>query len=77
MMVTENDWKHFCEEWAGKEERGILAEIEFKNVNDGSCQEIPITEDIMNDNQNNELESREPVIKTSPEVSPELHRICF
>ncbi|KMT17619.1 hypothetical protein BVRB_2g035690 isoform A [Beta vulgaris subsp. vulgaris] len=71
MMVTENDWKHFCEEWAGKEERGILAEIEFKNVNDGSCQEIPITEDIMNDNQNNELESREPVIKTSPEICEE------
>lgn len=72
MMVSENDWKHFCEEWGGKEERGILAEIDFKNSAEGSCQEVPITVEHMNEDQNNELESREPVIKTSPEVFPEL-----
>ncbi|CAO2817970.1 unnamed protein product [Amaranthus hypochondriacus] len=71
MMVSEEDWKHFCEEWGGKEDRGIWAEIEFKNSAEGSCQEMPITEENLNDDQNNELEARGPVIKTFPEVCEE------
>ncbi|XP_021744441.1 ubiquitin carboxyl-terminal hydrolase 26-like isoform X1 [Chenopodium quinoa] len=71
LMVSESDWRHFCEEWDGKEERGILAEIEFKNLAEGLCQEMPITEEHMNEDQGDEFESREPVIKTSPEVCEE------
>lgn len=71
MMVSEEDWKHFCEEWGGKEDGGIWAEIEFKNSAEGSCQEISITEENLNDDQNNELEARGPVIKTFPEVFPD------
>lgn len=67
-MVSESDWKHFCEEWDGREESGILAEIYFKNSAEGFCQDMPITEEHMDEDKSNELESREPVIKTSPEV---------
>lgn len=71
IMVSENDWKHFCEEWHGKEDRGILAEIDFKNAAEGFCQEMPNTEEHLNEFLNNELESREPVIKTYPEICEE------
>ncbi|KAL2896625.1 Ubiquitin carboxyl-terminal hydrolase 26, partial [Bienertia sinuspersici] len=71
MMVSENDWKLFCEEWGGKEERGILAEIKFKSSTEGSYQEMPITVEHMNGDQNNEADSRELGIKTSPEICEE------
>ncbi|KNA18641.1 hypothetical protein SOVF_068810 isoform A [Spinacia oleracea] len=70
-MVSESDWKHFCEEWDGREESGILAEIYFKNSAEGFCQDMPITEEHMDEDKSNELESREPVIKTSPEICEE------
>ncbi|KAK9699606.1 hypothetical protein RND81_08G184700 [Saponaria officinalis] len=71
-MITENDWKNFCEEWGGREDTAIVAEIEFKNVAEsyvaGSCQDMPITEELINTDENNEAESLVPVIKTTPAV---------
>lgn len=73
-IITKDDWKFFCEEWGCTEEKGISAEIEFSNcvANNlaGSCEEIPIIEEHMSphDEVNEEIESRQPVIKTSPEV---------
>lgn len=57
---------------------GISAEIEFSNcvANNlaGSCEEMPIIEEHMSphDEVNEEIESRQPVIKTSPEVNLKL-----
>ncbi|XP_074286808.1 ubiquitin carboxyl-terminal hydrolase 26 isoform X2 [Silene latifolia] len=72
MIITENDWKNFCKEWGGREETGLKAEIEFRHLGDrnvvGSCQDMPITVENINTDENIELESREPVIKTTPEV---------
>lgn len=73
-IITKDDWKFFCEEWGCTEEKGISAEIEFSNcvANNlaGSCEEMPIIEEHMSphDEVNEEIESRQPVIKTSPEV---------
>ncbi|KAG2390003.1 Ubiquitin carboxyl-terminal hydrolase [Vigna angularis] len=45
-IISENDWKCFCQEWSGIETKGISARIE--NVNDledalnGSCKDKPI-----------------------------------
>ncbi|KAL6953118.1 Ubiquitin carboxyl-terminal hydrolase 26, partial [Sarracenia purpurea var. burkii] len=73
-IVTENDWKLFCEDWGGTVEKGISAEIEVSNcVGDESflvSPEIPISEECMNahDEANGEAESKRLVVKTSPEV---------
>ena len=71
-IISENDWKCFCEEWGGIENRGILAEIQLRDTmeknNVGSCQAMPVTEDRMDNAINNEDESKEPVIKSFPEV---------
>lgn len=73
-IISESDWKCFCEEWSGIETKGISARIE--NVNDsenaltGSCREMPICEDQLNtwDKVNNESGNGHIVIKTCPEV---------
>ncbi|KAL8158829.1 hypothetical protein V2J09_000366, partial [Rumex salicifolius] len=74
-IVTENDWKIFCEEWGGMFEQGIVAEIEYNNMMDidqaGSCQEVPVNVDQTNDEATDEVESREPIIRTSPKVCEE------
>ncbi|KAF9591999.1 hypothetical protein IFM89_011582 [Coptis chinensis] len=74
-LITESDWKFFCQEWDGTEWDGISAQIEFRNCGTkkviGSCEEMQISEvDLSpsNDELNNELESREPFIKTDREV---------
>ncbi|KAL3527978.1 hypothetical protein ACH5RR_012634 [Cinchona calisaya] len=72
-IITENDWKLFCEEWGGIETKGILAEIVpstcFEEESFGSCEEMPISEDHMNMiDEANSVESRKPIIMTSPEV---------
>lgn len=73
-IISENDWKCFCEEWGGIEDTGILGEIKLRNTmeknNVGSCQEMPITdtEDRMDEAINDEVEAKEPVIKSFPEV---------
>ncbi|QCD99600.1 ubiquitin carboxyl-terminal hydrolase 48 [Vigna unguiculata] len=76
-IISENDWKCFCEEWSGIETKGISARIE--NVNDledalnGSCKEMPICEDQLDpwdkvNNGSGKGVNRQLVIKTSPEV---------
>ncbi|KAI9156221.1 hypothetical protein LWI28_002457 [Acer negundo] len=73
-IVTENDWKCFCEEWGGIEEKGISAIVEFGNNAGnnlaGPCEEMPICEESSNsrDEENNEIESRQPVVRTFPEI---------
>ncbi|XP_020226068.1 ubiquitin carboxyl-terminal hydrolase 26 isoform X2 [Cajanus cajan] len=73
-IVTENDWKCFCEEWGGIETKGISATID--NVNDsenvltGSSEEMLICKDQLGtvDKMNNENGSGQILIKTCPEV---------
>ncbi|GAB2222929.1 hypothetical protein Droror1_Dr00017061 [Drosera rotundifolia] len=71
-ILTANDWDTFCEEWGGRQEKGIIAEIKFRDSLKsnifGSCQEQSITEDQMNDEVDDQLADREPYIDTSPEV---------
>ncbi|XVE71413.1 hypothetical protein DITRI_Ditri10aG0148300 [Diplodiscus trichospermus] len=74
-IITENDWKCFCEEWGATEDNGISAVIEQSSSNDlaGCFGDVPICEqqlDLSNE-VNNEIESRLPVIKTCPEVCEE------
>ncbi|GAB2276164.1 Ubiquitin carboxyl-terminal hydrolase 26, partial [Dionaea muscipula] len=70
-IITENDWKIFCEEWHGRQEKGIVAEIRFRDSLEcnahGSRQEQPITEDQMCDVADDQLGGRELFIDTSPE----------
>ncbi|CAN6540179.1 unnamed protein product [Malus baccata var. baccata] len=74
IFITENDWKSFCEDWGGIEEKGISAEIELSSTegNDlaGSCEGMPTCEeDLSTPNHiNGEVESRQLVIKTCPEI---------
>lgn len=73
-IITENDWKCFCEEWGGEEDKGIAAIIEYsynaENTLAGSCEEMPVCEEHLtsHDEVNGENESRRPVIRTCPEV---------
>ncbi|PSS11766.1 Ubiquitin carboxyl-terminal hydrolase [Actinidia chinensis var. chinensis] len=73
-IITENDWKLFCEDWSGTEERGISAEIEVSNCMEddtvGVSAEMPISEEHMNthDEINGETESKQFMVKTRPEV---------
>ncbi|XP_058092711.1 ubiquitin carboxyl-terminal hydrolase 26-like isoform X2 [Magnolia sinica] len=73
-LITESDWKFFCEEWGVPEEKAIVAEIDitsFKaNKLVGSCEEVPISEahlDPSNDGVNGELEGK-PIIRTFAEI---------
>ncbi|KAM7513474.1 hypothetical protein LguiB_012349 [Lonicera macranthoides] len=72
-IITENDWKLFCEHWGGMEEKGISAEIDFSNFTEdgslGSCEEMAISDELTSLHEaNGEPESRKPFIKTCPEV---------
>ncbi|GLU01093.1 hypothetical protein SLE2022_184180 [Rubroshorea leprosula] len=71
-IITENDWKCFCEEWGGLEEKGISAVIEENNLA-GSCEEISTSVDQIapNNEANNENDLRQPVIRTFPEICEE------
>ncbi|XP_077253161.1 ubiquitin carboxyl-terminal hydrolase 26-like isoform X2 [Tasmannia lanceolata] len=82
-IITESDWKCFCEEWKVPEGKGIYAEIYYSctaNKLAGSCEEMPLLESQLDpsvDEVNGELESKEPIIKTNPEVVKEnqtLHK---
>lgn len=73
-IITEDDWKSFCEEWGGNEDKGIFAEIEFSNCvaadsSAGSCAGT-ISEEHFSllDELNGDIESQQPVIKTCPEI---------
>ncbi|WJX16373.1 Ubiquitin carboxyl-terminal hydrolase 26 [Trifolium repens] len=73
-IISENDWKCFCEEWGATETQGVSAKIE--NINDsvnaiaGSCEEMAICEDQLAnwDKVNNESGNGQVLIKTCPEV---------
>ncbi|CAI9109033.1 OLC1v1008768C1 [Oldenlandia corymbosa var. corymbosa] len=76
-IISEDDWRLFCESWGGIEVRGVSAEI-VSNLSSEeelcvSFEEIPISEDnmtnILNDGINGE--SKRPMIKTCPEVCEE------
>ncbi|XP_062097645.1 ubiquitin carboxyl-terminal hydrolase 26 isoform X3 [Humulus lupulus] len=73
-VITESDWKCFCEEWGGIEGNGISAWIECSstaesNVN-GSCEEIQRSEADLGsyDETNYEIETKQLRMKTSPEI---------
>ncbi|MCL7043232.1 hypothetical protein MKW94_017363 [Papaver nudicaule] len=77
-IISENDWKLFCEDWQCNISKCVSAEIEFisgdvkKLV--GSCEEMSISEGNLNpsnDGANDEVESRQSIIKTSPMICEE------
>lgn len=73
-IITKDDWKLFCEEWGGTEEKCISANIEYCNgVTNSlsvSCEEIPISVEHLraHDEADDENDSRQPVVKTCPEI---------
>ncbi|CAH9092211.1 unnamed protein product [Cuscuta epithymum] len=73
-IISENDWKLFCQDWDGLEERGVVAEIVC--LEDDSiifCDDIQLSEDHMSVEGEHDIrtESRKPTIKTLPEVCEE------
>ncbi|CAA6664566.1 unnamed protein product [Spirodela intermedia] len=74
-IIPESDWKRFCIEWEAIEEKGISAEIlRINNKVAGSCEGIPMSEDnlnLSNDEVSCELESKDLIIKTDPEICEE------
>ena len=82
-VITENDWKCFCEEWGGMEGKGISAWVELSNFvgsnSDGLCDNVPRSEVQLGsvDEDNGENESRLPQIRTSPEVIRNFHLSLF
>ncbi|KAJ1420139.1 Ubiquitin-specific peptidase 48 [Sesbania bispinosa] len=73
-IISENDWKCFCEEWGGIETKGISATIDHindsENVLTGSSDEMLMCEDQLRtgDKMNNENGTGQILIKTCPEV---------
>lgn len=71
-IITDNDWKSFCEDWGGTEAKGIKAEIDCL-ANDflGSSEDMAVSEEHMNLNEESYVgpESRRFIIKISPEVN--------
>ncbi|XP_052209579.1 ubiquitin carboxyl-terminal hydrolase 26 isoform X2 [Diospyros lotus] len=71
-IITEDDWKLFCEDWGGTVQEGISAEIEVGDCpggdSVGSSIEMPIPEEHMNNEVNTEIESKRLRVKTFPEV---------
>lgn len=82
-IVTENDWKLFCEDWGGTEEEGISVEIDVSNCSgDDSSRvsaEIPISGEHMTDHdiENGEAESKKLRVKTCPEVITVSWSLCL
>ncbi|XP_077224086.1 ubiquitin carboxyl-terminal hydrolase 26-like isoform X2 [Tasmannia lanceolata] len=73
-IITESDWKCFCEEWKVPEGKGIYAEIYYSGTTNkliGSSEEMLLLESDLDpsvDEVNGELESKQPIIKTNPEI---------
>lgn len=74
ILITESDWKSFCEEWGGIEEKGISAEIKSSNTEGnnlaGSYEDMPMSEEDLGTPNlvNGEVDSRSLLIRTCPEV---------
>ncbi|KAL5698626.1 ubiquitinyl hydrolase 1 [Ranunculus cassubicifolius] len=70
-IISESDWKFFCEDWEGVEWDGISAEIELRNTGTvteatGLSEQMPITDtDMIYGKRNDEIN---PILKTYPEV---------
>ncbi|KAI3972309.1 hypothetical protein MKX01_017913 [Papaver californicum] len=73
-LISENDWKFFCEDWQIANSKGVSAEIEFSSGDVkkvvGSCEEAPISEANL-DPSNDEVEPRQPTIRTYPMMCEE------
>ncbi|KAK1317644.1 Ubiquitin carboxyl-terminal hydrolase 26 [Acorus calamus] len=75
-IITESDWKLFCDEWNLTEEKGISAEVTFacKNKLIGSCDESSVSEadlTVSSDGAKDDPESKQPILKTQPEICEE------
>ncbi|TVU15183.1 hypothetical protein EJB05_38690 [Eragrostis curvula] len=77
-MISESDWELFSEEWSATPGKGISAEVAFrKSPQDklqGSSEATPRTNgdlDQSHDDANDDLQAREPYVKTDPEVCEE------
>ncbi|KAL5986982.1 Ubiquitin carboxyl-terminal hydrolase 26 [Asimina triloba] len=73
-LITESDWKLFCEEWEVPDGKAIVAEIDIENCKsnklDGAHEEVPSSEAHFNpsgDGLNSDLEGKS-IIRTTPEV---------
>ncbi|KAI3852486.1 hypothetical protein MKW98_009187 [Papaver atlanticum] len=73
-LISENDWKFFCEDWQVANSKCVSAEIEFSNGDVKklvvSSEEMPISEANLNPS-NDEVEPRQPTIKTYPMICEE------
>ncbi|KAI3831959.1 hypothetical protein MKX03_036596 [Papaver bracteatum] len=73
-LISENDWKFFCEDWQVSNPKCVSAKIEFSNGDMkklvGSSEEIPISEANLNPS-NDEVKLRQPTIKTYPMICEE------
>ncbi|KAH7859363.1 hypothetical protein Vadar_000087 [Vaccinium darrowii] len=73
-IITEKDWKLFCEDWGGTEEKGISVEIDVNNFSGHDSNrvsaEISISGEHMNDHdiENGDADSKQLRVKTCPEV---------
>ncbi|XP_068659466.1 ubiquitin carboxyl-terminal hydrolase 26-like [Aristolochia californica] len=73
-IITEHDWKLFCEDWNAPVKKGLYAEIEFPSCTStlvGASEDMPISDSHLgrsSDEVDTEHESRLPTIKTFPEV---------
>lgn len=74
-IISESDWKFFCEDWQCAISKCVSAEIEFSSGEvkklAGSCEDMPISEESLhpsNDGANDEVESRQLTIKSYPMV---------
>lgn len=67
-VITEVDWKCFCEEWGCAEEKGLSATLESTENGD---EELAITTEQVStsDEANGVAESRKPIFKTCPQVA--------
>ncbi|CAN4123360.1 unnamed protein product [Withania somnifera] len=73
-IITDNDWKSFCEDWGGTVAKGVTAEIDcLGNDALGSSEDMAISGEHMNlnDDANVGPKTRSPIIKISPEVCEE------
>ncbi|KAJ4845848.1 Ubiquitin carboxyl-terminal hydrolase 26 [Turnera subulata] len=71
IIITENDWNSFCEDWGGDKEKGISAIIECRNVAgnnvSGCCEDLPMSDDHASP-QDDEIQNSETIIRTTPEI---------
>ncbi|KAH9305405.1 hypothetical protein KI387_009809, partial [Taxus chinensis] len=74
-IVMENDWEILCKEWNVPASKGIRFLIEFQNAEvkdiNGSCEEMPITEEDINVDDQECKVNKIRIIRTQPEICEE------